>query len=359
MQKSLVISLVLGIFLSSITLYFAFRNVPFGDLMHYLRSINYFWVIPSVGIFLVSFVLRVVRWQVILSSTRNIGFWRAFHPLMIGFMMNCVLPGRVGEMARPLILKKNDNVPFTTGLATVAAERIFDVSMIIFFFAAVLATVRIDPNLMINFGKYTLNRDTLFAISSGMLKMCILLVMGIVVISIERTRNLLAKAIMGIPRLFFFADTAFREKISEKVSKLLIRILENIAAGFSLVRHPGKISSCFALSFIIWSFQALSFYILAIGCPGIELSYLELFAVLIITCFFIALPSVPGFWGLWEAGGVFALSLFGVSSQNAAGFTLVNHVVQMFPVIFIGLASAMITGVNILQVSTQKMDANE
>ncbi|MGD8369796.1 MAG: lysylphosphatidylglycerol synthase domain-containing protein, partial [Desulfobacterales bacterium] len=95
------------------------------------------------------------------------------------------------------------------------------------------------------------------------------------------------------------------------------------------------------------------------GCPGIGLSVFELTAVMVIVCFFIALPSVPGFWGLWEAGGVFALALFGVPSKEAAGFTLVNHVVQMFPVILVGLVSAMVTGVNIVQVSRESRDQSE
>ena len=74
---------------------------------------------------------------------------------------------------------------------------------------------------------------------------------------------------------------------------------------------------------------------------------------MIIVCFFIALPSVPGFWGLWEAGGVFALSVFGVSVKDAAGYTLVNHAVQMFPVIFVGLASAIVTGINIRRLTRE------
>ena len=74
----------------------------------------------------------------------------------------------------------------------------------------------------------------------------------------------------------------------------------------------------------------------------------------IIICFFIALPSVPGFWGIWEAGGVFALSLFGISAQNAAGFTLANHAVQIIPVIMVGIVSAVITGINILKVAYDK-----
>jgi uncharacterized membrane protein YbhN (UPF0104 family) len=72
---------------------------------------------------------------------------------------------------------------------------------------------------------------------------------------------------------------------------------------------------------------------------------------MVIICFFIALPSVPGYWGVWEAGGVFALALFGVNQRDAAGFTLVNHAVQLFPVILIGLISALVTSVNILHLS--------
>jgi hypothetical protein len=69
---------------------------------------------------------------------------------------------------------------------------------------------------------------------------------------------------------------------------------------------------------------------------------------MIILCFFIALPSAPGFWGIWEAGGVFALYLFGVPTRDAVGYTLTVHVVQIVPIMLVGLISAVITGVNIL-----------
>ena len=63
------------------------------------------------------------------------------------------------------------------------------------------------------------------------------------------------------------------------------------------------------------------------------------------------MPSVPGWWGLWEAAGVFAMSLFGVSAKEAAGFTLANHALQVFPVIIVGVVSAMILSVNIRHMS--------
>jgi uncharacterized membrane protein YbhN (UPF0104 family) len=105
------------------------------------------------------------------------------------------------------------------------------------------------------------------------------------------------------------------------------------------------------IRYSIWVLTAFSYLIFAFGCPGINLSFMELTTVMVIICFAVALPSVPGFWGLWEAGGVFALSIHGVAEKDALGFTLVNHATQIFPVIGIGLISALIISVNILQLS--------
>jgi len=347
----LIISLVLGTVVSAITLYLAFRNVPFADLVAYLGTINYLWMIPATLVILISFMLRAVRWQIILRSARRVGFWEAHNPMMIGFMMNCVLPGRVGELARPILLRKQSKVPFTTGLATVAAERVFDLIMLIALFAFVLATVPIDPELNMTFGNYQLNRDTLEMIATGMLRICFVFIIGIILVTIDYTRSLIQKTILRIPQLLSFGSVAVKQKIHDRLAVPLANVTDNIASGFSLVRYPKSIALIGMLSLIIWLLAAFSYYIIALGCPGVDLSYPELTAVMVIVAFFIALPSVPGFWGLWEAGGVFAMTLFGVPGKEAAGFTLANHALQMLPVILVGFAAAIVTGVNILQVT--------
>ena len=154
--------------------------------------------------------------------------------------------------------------------------------------------------------------------------------------------------------MFFFAGPDFKKKILNSVCEPMARFIDNFASGFTLVKYPTKIGVCVGLSFFIWGLAAFSYYLMALGCPGIELSFLEITAVMIIICFFIALPSVPGYWGIWEAGGVFALLLFGVSSKDAAGYTLANHAIQIFPVVIVGLISAMVTSINVLQVSYEK-----
>jgi uncharacterized protein (TIRG00374 family) len=351
MNKKMMMSFTVGLLVSAVALYFAFRKVPFSELLSYLASINYFWVLPALVVVMISFWLRAVRWRIILMSTQEIPVSHAFHPMMIGFMINCVLPGRLGEIARPVILQKKEKIPFTTGLATVAAERTFDICLLLLLFIVTVSAIRIRPDVQLTFGKYHLNRATLDIIFSGMLKLGIVLISGIILITIGKVREFFYGIIMGAPNLLFFVGRNIKDALRQKLCKPLIGIMENMAQGFALIRYPKRVILCSIFSFLIWSLAAFSYYLFSLGSPGINLTFFELSVVMVIICFFISLPSIPGWWGLWEAAGVFALSLFGVSSREAAGFTLANHALQVFPVIIVGLASAMIISVDIRQMS--------
>jgi uncharacterized protein (TIRG00374 family) len=351
MKNHLLISLVAGIMLSAAALYFAFHNVPLYSLLKYFKSINYLWTIPAVFLVLASFFIRALRWQFILDTTHKINVWQAFHPLMIGFMINCILPGRVGEIARPMILQRKEKIPFATGIATVAAERIFDVFALVLFAVIIFVSIEINPRAEIVFGDVHLNRSTLEVLFNRIIIIGVLLLVAIIMVSIPVIRRAIQRVILAIPSLAIFSADSVKAKITTKLCEPLFRFVDNIALGFMLIKYPKKIFICALYSLAVWMTAALSWYVFSLGSPGINLSYAEMYAVMVIICLFIALPSVPGYWGLWEAGGVFALSLFGVSANAAAGFTLANHGIQLFPVVVVGFSSAIITSVNIWQVS--------
>lgn len=350
MSKKLIISLLIGSLISGLTLYLSFRNVPIRQLTTYLGTINYWWLFPTMALLIIAFILRTLRWQIILKSIDRIEFRQAFHPLMIGFMMNCVLPGRVGELARPMLLKQRKGIPVTTGIATVAAERIFDIGMLISLFALVFSTVSSRPDLTGDYFGFHLNSAVLRTAALGMIRLSVALIICLALFSIGFTRRFLKICIERLARTLATVLPGWRKGI-ERLSRMVINIMDNFAIGLSLVRNPGDMIACVGLTIFIWLLTAISYLVFAKGCPGINLSFMEMTTVMVVICFAIALPSVPGFWGLWEAGGVFALSLFGVAEKDSLGFTLVNHATQIFPVIAIGLISALITSVNILNLT--------
>ncbi len=350
-MKRAFLSLLVGIVVSGTALYFAFKNVPLSELLAFIGQVNYLWIGPAVILAVISFFLRSVRWRIILGTHRNIGFWSVHHPLMIGFMLNCIMPGRVGELVRPALLFQREHVPFATGLATVAAERVFDIAMLLFIFILTLGTIRIDPNIDISFSGYHLTRSTLVTIGQGMAELSMVLLFGIILVSIDSSRQIINRMIMRLPKLLFLVSSDFQQFVRDKICARLVTVTENIASGFSLVKNPGQLILCTGLTVIIWLMVGISYFMVALGSPGIPLTMVEILIYMVIICFFIALPSVPGYWGLWEAGGMFGLALFGIAPKNAAGFTLINHAIQLLPIIIIGLASAWITGVNIWKAS--------
>jgi uncharacterized protein (TIRG00374 family) len=346
-KRNTFFSLILGAVFSGIALYFTFKNIHFADLFGYINTINYWYILPSLAIVLLSFLIRVVRWQLILSPVKKVQFKNAFHPLMIGFMINSIFPGRIGEIARPAIFSRKEGVSFSKSLATVGAERVFDTVTLILFFLVVVSTITINPDVSITFGGYTLNEATLNNLWITTCIICLILISAIIMIVFKKTRRVIGTIILWSPNLLFFIDIKRKEKIRELVCFKAVHVLDNLASGFEMMRSLKDVSLCFLISIVIWITVGVSFYVMAFGCPGINISFLEMCAVLIIICFFIALPSVPGFWGLFEAGGVFGMMIFGIAAKEAAGFTLVIHFFQIVPVILIGLASAVMTGANL------------
>ena len=153
----------------------------------------------------------------------------------------------------------------------------------------------------------------------GMIALVVLICVSIALITVEKTRNMLKRIVAAATRLLFFLDASRREKFPGKFVHWTSQLMENIATGFALVKSPRRIAVCLAYSALVWAFTVASYYAMMKGSPGVDLSVVEIAAVMVMICFAIALPSVPGYWGLWEAGGVFALSLFGVESKDAAG----------------------------------------
>ncbi len=356
MNRNIWISLAAGVLLSVLGFYFAFRNVPLERLIQSMAGIHYSWLAAGAAVGLFSFGVRALRWQLILGASRRLPFMSVYHPLMIAFMINTVMPGRIGEIARPVIIKKQENVPFTLGVTTVIAERIFDMITLVALFAWVMAFVQIDPDLEITFRKWQLDREALETIAHGLSRVCAAATVLLAALSLPVVQRFLTSLVLGTPRRLLKNHPSAARKFEEKVSTPIVRGIEHMGAGLSMIRRPLRLMLCLGYSLVIWLMQAFALHLASFAFPAINLGFSQVMVVFVIICFFIILPSVPGFWGIWEAGSVFGLALFGVGKDNAAGFSLVSHAMLLFPVMVAGLISAVATGVNILSVRRSGYD---
>jgi uncharacterized protein (TIRG00374 family) len=312
--------IILGFVFSFGFLWLAFRNVPMEDIFSYFINVNYYLIFLSVLIIILCFFLRAVRWQILLSKKEKL--LKTFHILMTGFMLNCIVPGRAGEIARPVMISRNPGISFVEALSTVAIERLFDLVMLLSFFSILIFFIHIPENLSYEFGEYILSRQLLLDYVSNMALIAVILFLCLL-----------------------FAFYIYKKKVfGLKLFKRFEDALENMVKGIEQLKNPVTLITTGSLSFIIWFLQICSYFLVVKACAGVDINFIETAFVMIIICFFIAIPSVPGFWGVWEAGGIFAMSVLGIAKIDAAGFNLFNHAVQMIPVIIIGIISAWFIG---------------
>ncbi len=334
------LSFFLGLLVSVFFFRMAFKNVPLHDLRASISQINYYYLSLAVFLVLFSCILRALRWKILLSH--GVKFSTCFHVLMTGFLLNCALPGRVGEVARPVLMAQKTKNSFPGALSSVLLERLFDLFTLLVVFTLLISWIPIPETLSYTFGEYELNSALLITLAWWMIKIFFVLLGFVLLLFFKRTRTIPGR-IISISIKYV---SIFPEKIADILKRFLLnpldRFIHYFVTGIEVIKTPFAFIFVMGLSFGIWFVQALSFLMVARAVPGISLGFVELAFVMAVICFFIAIPSVPGYWGVWEAGGMFAMLVFDVPRSDAAGYQLINHAVQIFPVMLVGFFSALL-----------------
>lgn len=342
MRRPVYLALAIGMLLSLAGFYVAFRHVAIHQLLQNLQDIRYPWLVLAAGVGFSSYAVRTWRWQLMLIP-HKLSFSAAYHPLIIAFMLNMVLPGRIGELARPALLKRQSHIPYSLGLTTVVSERLLDLMTLLVLLAWALTAAPAQPQLQTTFAGYQLDHRQLDAITRHLGHICIGGALLLIAVSMPPTQRLI-KAVLGhLPPLCRKLHPKL-EGFSHKHCQALSDSIDHMALGLTLLKKPGRLLACLGYSLLIWLLQAWAMYLTARALPQLEIGFLPITITFIIICFFITLPSVPGYWGIWEAAAVFALALFGIKAPTAAGYALVSHILLIFPVLLAGLLAIIVTG---------------
>src|SRR3972149_2605628 len=134
---------IIGTLISIVFLYLALRKVDYGELWTVLSNARWVWIIPNAILVVGVMWLRAWRWQMILRPIGKVPYSRVYASTMIGFMVNNVLPARLGEIARAVSLGLKTGLSRSATLATIIVERIYDSFTLLLFLWLVFAFSRI------------------------------------------------------------------------------------------------------------------------------------------------------------------------------------------------------------------------
>jgi glycosyltransferase 2 family protein len=311
-----------GMAVSALVLWLAVRGLRLEDVWGHVRAARPLPVLVCVVLATLTFPLRAFRWRLLLRDPGGtpIGLGPAWHAVAIGFMGNNILPLRAGELLRAYAAGRLAPVRTSSALASIAVERVFDALVVMGMLGVGLLTAGLATDVRLG---------------------------GLPVASVARRVGILA-AVAFLGAALVLARPVATERVIARVvpfpglARRLVSLLEGIRQGLSALRSPGVLLGVLAWSLLIWSVNALSFLAL-FPAFGLEVDFAGALIVQGAIVFGIAVPSSPGYVGVFEGMIMVALALFGVPQDQAFAFAVTYHVTTYVPIILLGLYSLLRT----------------
>lgn len=302
----------LGVTISLVALYFAFRNVDFVEVGAALRRANYLYLVPAMGIYFFGVYLRAVRWHYLLRPSRDIASGQLFEIVVIGYMANDVLPARMGELVRVQLLRRKYDLSRATSLVTIVIERVLDGLAMLSFIAVVGFYVPLGENL----------QRGLRLVSAIFLAS--ILVLLVVASSKRLARQLGARFVALLPG-------RFHDRGHDAVERALV--------GVTALESGSTIAIVFGLSLLAWLAETVMYYVIGLGF-GLALPFHVYMLTMAVANLGTMIPSSPGYVGTFHALGIFTLTAFGAQYDLAASYVVILHATLLIPVIALGLVYA-------------------
>ena len=140
-------NIIIGCLISAAFIFLAVRGINFSDVIKSFRSANYLYTIPMIFLMVLVLYLRSYRWGIILAPRIKYPQWPLFVITAIGFMTISLLPARLGEFTRPLLVKQKSGIRISSTMATIVVERVFDLLALIVVLCLVIFTISLPSNI--------------------------------------------------------------------------------------------------------------------------------------------------------------------------------------------------------------------
>lgn len=326
----------LGILLSALFMYLAFRHVQLGQMSRAFAQANYWYLLPAVATTFAAHGVRSLRWRYLLMPLGKFKIGPLFRALMIGYMFNMILPAHLGEIVRAYVLGRRGPVSKSAVFGTIVTERIIDV--VALFLVLVFAIFVFPFPSWVRMGGYL----TLFFI---LMLFALLLIM----------KRFPAPSL----RVIDFLLRPFSTSLADKARGLFLSFMEGIVP----LQRPSHYLIVGFLSILLWAMYGYVFQLALYAFDFVRIYSLPWTAplvLLVITTFGVLVPSSPGYVGTyhWLCQQALALSPFNVPASPALTFAFVMHGANFIPVIFVGLAFLSLEGLTVrsLQNSVNKSE---
>lgn len=303
-------SALLTLVLAVVLLVLAFRGVDWAELLDTVRQGRLEYIVLAFWIMTVSYFLRSLRWRTLLSAQKTLHPLTTFWGTCVGYLGNYFLPARAGEFIRSGLIARRSGLNVLYILATALTERIIDAALLVLIIIVLLPMLLADavPDWLLS------ARQAMLVVGFGGL-------LGLLVA--PRLEGLLLNILHRLP-------------LPESLRARLQNLLEKFLLGMRAFQHPARGAIFLLLTVIIWSLDVVVAMQVA-NAFDIVLTPLQILFLLAALGLSSALPSTPGYLGIYQFVAVSVLTPFGVEQSQALVFILAFQAMTYVLVLVWGL----------------------
>jgi len=304
-SKRAPLRLVTGALLGALALWLALRGTDYTTLRLSVAGARPAWILAAIGSVALTVAVGVLRWRVLLEP---VPAWRPLvDGIIIGQMLNIVLPIRLGEVARAYIVSRAESVPAARVLTTIAVEKLGDI-VAVGLTAALLLALATLPAWVYGPGRALVITGVLAAVAS---------IFGFrpgVVVWITRTVQRVAPA-------------SWRPRLERQFAVA--------AEGLAALRSRTRSLEFWLLSVAILLLAASTNYLLFLAFD-LRLPAITALTLLLALQVGNTLISVPGNLGVFHYVIILVLTTQGVDRTAALGYAMVLYAVAILPKVAVG-----------------------
>ena len=295
----------LGIVVSVVACLLLARAVDLPATVARLTSVQPIWLIVPLVALALQLLVRSRRWALLLAAAGGtpVATQRVIGPLAVGYLANALLPARLGEAARAILIARREHLAIAAVAASVVVERIVDL--------AALLSIGL------------LSSGAVGAIGIGAIAATGGLVVGLAALALS------ARSLAGrVP-----------QRLPIRVRKPAVQFLDGIG-GVGV----GASAAAFGLSVLAWMGDVAVVWACA-RALGLELPLAAVVAIAVGAALGTALPAAGGYLGTYELGAVALGTLAGIAPDTVLAIAVLAHVFAVLPVALLGLLAVARMGV--------------
>lgn len=292
---------------------YALSRLSLGRFGHALITASPGWIVLALALMALSLLLRAVSWHEALRAAlpdTPIGWIVVARATMIGVMASAVVPGRIGEPTRIVVLSRRLSgpsrrlLPIVTG--TVFSQTLMNLLALTILASITLGSIPVHGRLA-----------GILAVAAVPLAFCALVLLG--------------------PPLLRFGRRSHSIR-ARLISAAIARLLGLARRGLSVFVSPRRGIASVAAQLLAWTLQWLACYavLLALGVPA-HPPLVAAAAVLLAVNVSAILPVTPSNVGVFQAACLFVLAAYGVGAGQAIAYGIVLQAVEVLTALALGV----------------------